>query len=295
MLIEKICAINLYFFSSVITTLLNKEIVYKYSFNNQYLLTLIQSLVICSIIYIYSLCQYKKFKSILFFKGLKNWIKIGFLLTGMIISNMKAITYLDVSIYTLYKNCGIILTAAFEWILFKKKISKIGFVSLFFLLITSYTVNLKTKVTNVNIQLQGYIWIIFNILATTGYVISMKSFLELKGTKTESVFFTNFLSIPLLGGLSVALEKNNVEIGFSVAVLIVLSAIFALMTAFSTAWTLKTISTTTYSMLGASNKLLLSACAIFWFNEEKNVIKLLSLLIGILSGFVYSYDSALQK
>lgn len=209
----------------------------------------------------------------------------------MITSGMKAIAYFDISIFTMYKNCGIVLTAILERIIFKKKISKIGMSSLTVVLLASYIVN--TKESSFNIV--GCVWMVFNIIATTAYVLYLKMMVDKTTSKLDSVFFTEMLGIPILGTFTVAFDERPVEMGFTVTTLIVLSSICALATSFSTAWTLKTISSTTYCMLGASNKLLLSACAIFWFNEEKNVMKIVSLLFGITAGFVYSYDAALQK
>lgn len=292
MLLNKICAINLYFFSSVLTTLLNKELIYILNFKQHYLLTTIQSIIICCIIYIYCMINNKSQRNILYFKELKHWFVTGIFLTGMIISNIKAISYLEISIYTIYKNCGIVVTAIAERIVFKKHVTRIGFVSFIVIIVSTYLANIGFRQKQNLIPVSGYLWMVFNILVTTAYVIYMKHLMHKNKTKLESVFFTNFITIPILGAFSVIKDERGIVFNTPIIVCIIASSILALLTAISTAWTLKIISSTTYSMLGASNKLLLSACAIFWFKESKNATKLFSLFLGIAAGFVYSYNDA---
>lgn len=111
-------------------------------------------------------------------------------------------------------------------------------------------------------------------------------------SRVESVYFTSLLSMPILILMSLSFDKySNIRISEAHILFIFLSAFTAYLTSFSTAWAVKKLSSTSYSMVGALNKLFLSASGFIIFNENYDNKKVISLLIGVLSASVYSIDS----
>ncbi|ORD95105.1 hypothetical protein ECANGB1_2777 [Enterospora canceri] len=286
--LNKFYSANIYFFSSVLTSLINKEIVYGFGFRRHFLLTAIQSTVIATLSFCIMMKTGEKIKA----SSARRWLPTAGFLGAMIVSNMKALYYFDVSLYTLYKNGSIILVALLEQYCFGRRISPIGYGAFVIMICSSWTAEFGSRNSAV-----GYAWMATNIFATTAYVLHLKMLMDQNRSKIESVFYTNLLTIPILGILSSVLEREVKEshLRAPVLLLVAASSATALITAYSAAWTLKTLSSTAYSMLGASNKLCLSGAAIFWFNETRSPLKLLSLGIGVISGFVYSYDTSRQK
>ncbi|KAL6122835.1 hypothetical protein NUSPORA_00094 [Nucleospora cyclopteri] len=284
MLLEKSSVIFLYFCSSVLTTIVNKQLIYTYNFPHHYLLIIIQS----GIVTVFCLASIFLIKAKVKYSNIRHWLLTSIFLTLMIISNMKSIFYFDVSLYTLYKNTSIILVALLEFYFFKKPIKITGYFSFLLMIISSWTADLSnTK------NFYGCLWMLLNIFSTAAYVLYLKFIMINIGTRIESVLFTNMLSIPLLTICTFVFDDFQQKIAVSPIIIfcIILSSVFAFLTAFSTAWTLQIISSTAYCMLGALNKVLLSFFSIFYFNESKNVVKIVSIFIGILGGFFYSYDS----
>lgn len=282
--IDKIIVIVTYFISSTSTFVLNKYIMVDLNFKSHYMLITIQSVLICLIIMGQVLTTNIKIK----YSNAGKWYIASILLTGMMFTNMKAIFYMPLSIFTLYKNCSVIIVAFLELHFFKKKITLIGYISFILMIISSVLGNKKETFDFV-----GYIWMGSNIIVTSAYVIYLKKMMVVdSASKIESVFFTNLLSIPLLIILSKIFDTfEPVEINSYFVLGIVFSSVFAYLTSFTTSWAVKSLSSTTYTMIGALNKFLLSASGFFIFKEVADIRKILSLVVGISSGVVYSLDS----
>lgn len=286
--LQKQGVIYLYFISSILTTLLNKEIVYRLKFSQHYLLIIMQSIIIVSLSYLVIIIKGMDIK----IKNIKEWMVTSGVLSLMIVSNVKAVYYFEISLYTLYKNCTIVLVACLERIFYDKTISWLGYFTFSLIILSTWTADFsKTK------NVLGCLWMLLNISSTAGFAMYLKALMNRNRSKIESVFFTNFIVIFFLTPMSFLFDdySTKVPMDLRLVFLIVISSVLAMTTAFSTAWVLKTVTSTGFCMLGASNKLMLSICGLFWFNEDKGVLKIASLLLGIFSGLAYSYETATVK
>lgn len=282
--LQGILVLVLYFIASVATVLINKVIIGTYGFAMHYFLIAVQSAAIVAAILAYYAASSQRPAV----GNVRKWYVPSLLLTAMIFTNIKAVFYLPVTIFTLYKNLSILAMAFLESRLFGKKITRNGLISLILIVLSSCAVNITEKVV-----LAGYLWMLANILATTAYILYLKKMLVLDGaSRLESVFFTNLLSIPVLGALSFLRDPVDFMVDSpAVWALIAVSSVCAFLTAFSTSWTLKTISSTALCMIGALNKLLLSMGGFAIFHESAGAIKIASLATGLFAGALYSYDS----
>lgn len=283
-LLEKSVVATVYFLSSTFTFVLNKLIMINMNFKMHYMLILLQSIIIIGIIAI----QILFCKTSIGYSNISKWYIASMLLTMMMFTNMKAVFYIPLTLFTLYKNCAIVLVALLEFKFFGKSITWINLLSFALMIVSSMFGNSVDKIEGV-----GYAWMVANILATSVYVIYLKKLMVVDlSTRTESVFFTNLLSIPILLFMSLLFDPVElISVDLKLAGGILLSAVCAYLTSFSTAWSVRSLSSTSYTMLGALNKLFLSASGFIVFDEAFDYTKLISLLIGIASAAVYSLDS----
>lgn len=283
-LLEKSVVATVYFLSSTFTFILNKFTMVNMNFKMHYLFILLQSLVIVGIVSAQVLfCNVS-----IGYSNMSKWYIASLLLTIMMFTNMKAVFYIPLTLFTLYKNCAIILVAMLEFKFFGTKVTWIGLLSFALMIVSSMFGNSIDK-----IEKPGYAWMVANILSTSAYVVYLKKLMVVDlSTRTESVFFTNLLSIPVLLLMSLSFDPlEPVFVDLKLGAGILLSAACAYLTSFSTAWSVKSLSSTSYTMLGALNKLFLSASGFLVFDESFDYTKFISLLIGIASAAVYSLDS----
>lgn len=283
--VDKAIFITIYSVASIATFDLNKYIMQIMKFQMHYLLVVIQCILIVLIVLGQSVITGNPIR----YTQHTKWYIPTFFFTAMILTGMKAIYYFMPTLFTLYKNIAIIVTAIAELYFFQRRITWIAVVSFIIMILSSLFGNTIDKV-----EWAGYIWMAGNIFATTAYVLYLKKLMSSGlSTRTESVLFTNMLSVPPMLVLSLIFDDLIVPvISSKLIILIVASGFTAYFTSFSTAWSMKILSSTSYSMIGALNKLAFSVSGFILFDEQFEYKKLVSFLIGVLASLIYSLDNA---
>lgn len=144
----------------------------------------------------------------------------------------------------------------------------------------------------------GYFWMALNCLCSAAYVLFMRKRIKVTGFKDwDSMFYNNLLSIPVLALFSLIFEDWGAE---SLALnfpssnrTILLSAIVfsgaaAVFISYSTAWCVRVCGSTTYSMVGALNKLPVAASGMLFFGDPASFGNVSAIGVGGLAGIVYA-------
>ncbi|EOR02805.1 GDP-mannose transporter [Wallemia ichthyophaga EXF-994] len=159
----------------------------------------------------------------------------------------------------------------------------------------------------------GYCWMLTNCLSSAAYVLLMRKRIKVTAFKDwDSMAYNNALSVPLLVFASLvkedwsleSLEKNfppsNRHLLLST---IVFSGAAAVGISYTTAWCVRTTSSTTYSfvklltfnfsdklysMVGALNKLPVAASGLIFFNDPATPKSISAIAIGFVAGVMYT-------
>jgi len=117
------------------------------------------------------------------------------------------------------------------------------------------------------------------------------------------MFYNNLLSIPVLLVCSLFLENwssSNIAVNFppgrelQVFTIMVISGVSSIFISYSSAWCVRVTSSTTYSMVGALNKLPIALSGIFFFHAPATLASLGAIFIGFVSGIVYAVAKVWQ-
>lgn len=118
------------------------------------------------------------------------------------------------------------------------------------------------------------------------------------------MFYNNLLTIPIviiMSGLTEdwsganfarnfpAETRNNILIGM------VYSGAAAIGISFCSAWCIRVTSSTTYSMVGALNKLPIAISGLIFFSAPVTVGSVTAIILGFVSGLVYAYAKVQQS
>ncbi|EPR79948.1 Golgi family GDP-mannose transporter [Spraguea lophii 42_110] len=281
---EKIVLILTYLSSSLMATVSQKYILNVLHFNFPFLLLLIQSIIVIFMIQILVFFGLISLK--LDISKFKTWLPCSLALIFMIYTGIKSLYYLPISVYSLFKNGSIILIAVLEKQLFKRKIDKNSYIAFILMIISSGFVDIGDFKKD---QL-GYLWILLNIISTTLYLMSLKYILTLTGDSNfEALFYGQVLLIPFLCTLSF-FYKIDLKIFDTVLIFfILLSGISIFFVTYSSIWCIRLLSSTTFSMLGAMNKLFVSFSGILLIGENNiDFLKIFSLILGFVASIIYS-------
>lgn len=129
----------------------------------------------------------------------RNWFPISLLLVGMIYTSTKAIQYLSIPVYTIFKNLTIILIAYGEVIWFGGSVTRMSMLSFGLMVLSSVVAawadishaisslgggELKGEAGEKVSQLSaGYVWMMLNCFCSAAYLLGMRKRIKLTNFK----------------------------------------------------------------------------------------------------------------
>jgi GDP-mannose transporter len=118
------------------------------------------------------------------------------------------------------------------------------------------------------------------------------------------MFYNNLLTIPILLAASIFLEdwssaniaKNfPVEQRNSIILAMVISGLSSVFISYTSAWCVRVTSSTTYSMVGALNKLPIAISGLIFFDAPVTFGSVSAIFVGFVSGIVYALAKVRQS
>jgi len=253
----------------------------------------------------------------------KKWFPISFLLATVIYTGSKSLQFLSIPVFTIFKNLTIILIAYGEVLWFGGKVTRLTLVS-FGLMVLSSIIAAWADISHTMTTLGrawssidavsesaailsfsdvaslsgGYLWMFANCMSSAAYVLTMRKRIKAMGfSDWDTMFYNNFLSIPVLVVFSFLVEDwswNNLAVNFPESTRQVLlfaiafSGAAAVGISYTTAWCLRATSSTTYSMVGALNKLPIAASGMIFFGDPITLGSVSAVGCGFFAGIVYA-------
>jgi UDP-galactose transporter len=118
------------------------------------------------------------------------------------------------------------------------------------------------------------------------------------------MFYNNLLSIPILVIGSILCEdwsESNIEQNFPrtsrhhQVFAMLYSGVAAIFISYTSAWCIRVTSSTTYSMVGALNKLPLAVSGLVLFGDPVTVGNVSAIIMGFVSGLIYTWAKVTES
>ncbi|QLG71229.1 hypothetical protein HG535_0B02680 [Zygotorulaspora mrakii] len=297
--------------SSILMTVTNKYVVNIEGFNMNFIMLFAQSLVCTLALVVLKGLGYAKFRP-LNRTDAKNWLPISILLVIMIYTSSKALQFLAVPIYTIFKNLTIILIAYGEVLFFGGSVTSMELSSFMLMVLSSVVAtlgdkqDLSAKAEKLAEELAqtgsgagsvfsvGYLWMFANCISSASFVLIMRKRIKLTNFKDfDTMFYNNILALPILLLSSFFLEdwssaNLNINLSQDSLTAMIISGLASVGISYCSGWCVRVTSSTTYSMVGALNKLPIALSGLIFFDAPNNFLSILSIFIGFLSGIVYA-------
>ncbi|KAI4271141.1 MAG: hypothetical protein LQ337_006214 [Flavoplaca oasis] len=304
--------------SSILMTVTNKYVLSGFGFNLNFFLLAVQS-VVCVVA-----IQMCKSSGIITYRDFntdeaRKWFPVSLLLIGTIYTSTKALQFLSIPVYTIFKNLTIILIAYGEVLWFGGSVTGMALFSFGLMVLSSVIAawadiqhalqsyghsetEASAKVSTLN---AGYMWMMFNCLCSAAYVLGMRKRIKLTNFKDfDTMFYNNVLSIPILLVSSLLLENwssANIDINFPplqknrIILAMIFSGLSSVFISYTSAWCVRVTSSTTYSMVGALNKLPIALSGLIFFDAPITIPSVSAIAVGFVSGIVYSLAKVKQS
>lgn len=243
------------------------------------------------------------------FDEAKKWSPISFLLVAMIYTASKAMQYLSIPVFTIFKNVTIILIAYGEVLWFGGSVSSMQLLSFLLIVLSSVVAawaDSSSAADGSSAALTlGYFWMFTNCLSNAGFVLVMRKRIKLANfSDLDTMFYNTLISIPVLLVGSLLFEdwsNANILRNFPIDTrnmvisLMVLSGLFSLGISYTSGWCIRVTSSTTYSMVGALNKLPIALSGLIFFDSAVTFSSVSAIFLGFLAGIVYAVAKIQQQ
>jgi GDP-mannose transporter len=123
-------------------------------------------------------------------------------------------------------------------------------------------------------------------------------------TILSAMFYNNVLSIPILLVASIFVENwssENIEKNFptdrrnQIIAAMIFSGLSSVFISYTSAWCVRVTSSTTYSMVGALNKLPIALSGLIFFDAPVTIPGVSAIAVGFVSGIVYALAKVKQS
>ncbi|KAH6850211.1 GDP-mannose transporter [Chaetomium sp. MPI-CAGE-AT-0009] len=307
-----------YCLSSISMTVVNKYVVSGESWNLNFFYLGVQSLV-CTIAILLSR-QTGLIKNLAPFDSnkAKKWFPVSLLLVSMIYTGANALQYLSVPVYTIFKNLTIIVIAYGEVLWFGGSVTPLMLLSFGLMVLSSVVAawaDIQAAIDGVGHSAEtsaalatlnaGYAWMGLNVVCTSSYLLGMRKVIKKMNFKDyDSMFYNNLLTIPVLVVCSLLVEdwssenlaKNfPIETRNKLMIGMIYSGLAAIFISYCSAWCIRVTSSTTYSMVGALNKLPIAISGLIFFDAPITFGSITAIAVGFVSGLVFAWAKVRQK
>ncbi|KAI9742023.1 MAG: GDP-mannose transporter into the lumen of the Golgi [Cirrosporium novae-zelandiae] len=244
---------------------------------------------------------------------------ISLLLIGMIYTGSKALQFLSIPVYTIFKNITIIIIAYGEVLWFNATVTPMALFSFGLMVLSSviaawadvkyalesYGTESSEAAAKISTLNAGYIWMLINCICSATYVLRMRKRIKVTNfSDFDTMYYNNLLSIPILVISSICVEDwsaANVAKNFptesrnKIVFAMVFSGLSSVFISYSSAWCVRVTSSTTYSMVGALNKLPIALSGLIFFDAPVTVPSVSAIGVGFASGLVYTFAKVKQN
>ncbi|ORY81216.1 GDP-mannose transporter [Leucosporidium creatinivorum] len=305
--------------ASLSMTVANKYIVSGRNFSMNFLMLAIQSIVSAAAVdgaKRGGILDYPDFS----WEEARRWAPVSLGLVSLMYSGSKALQHLSIPVYVIFKNLTIILIAYGEMIWFGGTVTSLEFASFVLMIISSLIAaspnisawlwppevlpGLEGVITETSSGL-GYLWVVINCLVSAAYILGMRKKIKSMGfTDWQTSFYNNAISIPVLLVASLVTEgwtSDNFSKNFPPAdrsyliFAMILSGGVAVFISFCSAWCIRVTSSTTYSMIGALNKLPVAVSGMIFFNDPVTLRSVSAVSLGFAAGLLYTHAKQLSN
>mmetsp|Transcript_4282 Transcript_4282/g.17375 ORF Transcript_4282/g.17375 Transcript_4282/m.17375 type:complete len:284 (-) Transcript_4282:222-1073(-) len=223
------------------------------------------------------------------------WFPVNCCFVAMLLTSFAAMRYLSVPMITVFKQLANLLTCVGEFYLFGKTTTP-GVVVAFVVMTAGAVMAAKHDLA---FSGAGYAWQLANCAATSAYVLYLKhATATVQLTRFGMLFYNNVLSLPLLAAVALANDEVNTlrrsrragVLDGDILVVIALTGLLSVVLSIASIWCVSATSATTYSVVGALNKIPASVLGFLLFDAPISRNALVYIAVSLCGGFIYSYE-----
>ncbi|KAJ3328238.1 GDP-mannose transporter into the lumen of the Golgi [Gonapodya sp. JEL0774] len=231
----------------------------------------------------------------------------------MIYTGAKSLAYLSVPLFTVFKNTTIIAIAyAEKFTGHGSSVSPLMLLS-FLMMVGSSVIAGWSQISDERGGLKSgevgwqvaYGWMLANCVTTAAYSVGMRAVQRTAKFKDfDTVLYNNALALPVLiiaslflegDGWSAMLSPNTPPPSSGLINVIAISSVMSFFISYASSWCVRVTSSTTFSMVGALNKLPIAVVGMLVFDDATSMAQVVGVIVAFVAGLVYAQAKNLQN
>lgn len=215
----------------------------------------------------------------------------------MLWSSGKALRFVSMPLFTVFKNLAVVGTTAWEFFRFGERHS-MGVVLSLGLMITGSIVAAQGDLT---ISEAGIFWMLVNVTITVAYVASLKEFLPKDIPASHKTLHNNMLTMVIFSTVSVVSGEIGPFLGalseqtWVMKTALLTTGILGTAINIATFWCARVASGGTYAFVGATNKVPVAILGHLLFHSELTLTGWVGVAFGLGAGFVYAMTKERER
>lgn len=294
---EALAASASYFMASVCLSLTNKAVFSRDDFD--FPLSVLASQALVTVTLLFAGSQMRLSPAVHFDAQLaRRMAPITLLFVSMLWTSSKALRYCSVPVVTIFKNLSVVAITVYERAVYSDR-SSVGVVlSLMCMLAGS----LVAGAGDLQFSSVGYSWMLLNVICTVCHLAAVRAWLRHTASSTAKTFHNQLFALGIFAVAAVmdgewrpygpsqlpafpsrlAAMPHSFQAGF------LLSTVLGLLINIASFWALQVTSGTTYSFVGASNKIPSAVLGHFLFSSDLTTLGWLGVIFGLASGLGFA-------
>lgn len=286
---EPLAASASYFVASVCLSLTNKAVFSRSDFD--FPLSVLASQALVTVVLLLVSSETRLGPAVRFDPKLaRKMLPITLLFAVMLWTSSKALRYCSVPVVTIFKNLSVVAITVFERVVYSDR-SSVGVLLSLLCMIAGSVV---AAAGDLQFSSVGYGWMLLNGIFTVCHLAAVRAWLRHESSSTAKTFHNQLFALVIFAGGAAAQGElpsfphrllrmpPSFQAGF------LLSTVLGLLINLSSFWALRVTSGTTYSFVGASNKIPAALLGHFLFSSNLTAFGWLGVLFGLASGLGFS-------
>ncbi|KAH9253977.1 hypothetical protein BASA81_008101 [Batrachochytrium salamandrivorans] len=286
---------------SIAMILANKLILTTYQFDFPNVLLLLQCVMSLGLVFLGSQLGVLHVVDKIEKDKLLQWLPVNVFFLLMLLSGFYSLKYMSVPMFMVFKNTNNVLVTIGDWFLFDQPVTGLIVWSLVLLIIAT----LLSAKEDLEYTYEGYIWTAVNMVSSTGYLLYLRYAMNrTRLTQIGMVVHNNFLSVPLIlaadfvskqdvSKFAIKLDVNNTY-DWWFFFLFLFNGIVGSLLSLASFFCVQATSPTTFSMVGALNKIPMAFLGVYMFGAKMTWLGVLYVGLSLVSGGLYAMAKVKQ-
>lgn len=287
---------------SIAMILANKLILSTYQFDFPNVLLLLQCVMSLGLVFLGSQLGVLHVVDKIEKDKLLQWLPVNVFFLLMLLSGFYSLKYMSVPMFMVFKNTNNVLVTIGDWFLFDQPVTGLIVWSLVLLIVAT----LLSAKEDLEYTYEGYIWTAVNMVSSTGYLLYLRYAMNrTRLTQIGMVVHNNFLSVPLVlvadfvskqdvSKFAVKLDVDNTYDRWFF-LLFLFNGIVGSLLSLASFFCVQATSPTTFSMVGALNKIPMAFLGVYMFGAKMTWLGVLYVGLSLVSGGLYAVAKVRQQ